>query len=123
MAEIQKTMGHKNGVTDYSKILPTGRENAMPREEVAARVGFASVRALQQDISQSRRAGQPICSTTQAGGGYYMAANRGELLQFVQSMERRIKNTGDRQQATGAHCRTGRCACSEAFSNKSVRTL
>ena len=93
MAETQKTMGHKNGVTDYSKILPTGRENAMPGAELAARVGFESVRALRQDISQSRRAGQPICSTTQAGGGYYMAANRGELLQFVQSMEHRIKNT------------------------------
>ena len=93
MAETQKTMGHKNGVTDYSKILSTGRENAMPGAELAARVGFESVRALRQDISQSRRAGQPICSTTQAGGGYYMAANRGELLQFVQSMEHRIKNT------------------------------
>ena len=50
MAETQKTMGHKNGVTDYSKILSTGRENAMPGAELAARVGFESVRALRQDI-------------------------------------------------------------------------
>ena len=77
--------------TDYSQILRTGKENAIPSQELAQMLGFSDTRALRADIAKSRQEGQVIISST--SGGYYLPANLKEVADFVRSLEARAKNT------------------------------
>ncbi len=76
-------------MTDYTKILPKGKENAVRSKDLALRLGFRNVRDLQHDIAESRAAGQIICSSSK--GGYYLPETREELQEFINTMERRAK--------------------------------
>ena len=78
-------------ITDYSLHLSTGKENATPSAKLAKELGFSDTRSLQADIARSRAAGQVICSSTQ--GGYYLPADREEVMKFIHSLEARAKNT------------------------------
>lgn len=78
-------------ITDYTVILPTGKENAISTAELAVIMGFSDSRSLQVDISQSRNAGQVILSSTQ--GGYYLPANDEEVQEFVAVLRARAINT------------------------------
>ena len=51
-------------VTDYEKILPVGKQNAVSTAELAVIMGFGDSRSLQADIAKSRDAGQIILSST-----------------------------------------------------------
>ena len=75
--------------TDYTKILPRGKKRAMPANELARRLRFKSVRALQSDIANSRAEGQIICSSSK--GGYYIPESREEIQAFINTMESRAK--------------------------------
>lgn len=44
--------------TDYTTILPVGKENAISTNELAVIMGFSDSRSLQADIAKSRNAGQ-----------------------------------------------------------------
>ncbi len=78
-------------VTDYTKILPTGKENAITSNELTRVMGFDNTRSLQADIAKSREAGQVIlsCST----GGYYLPANDREIEEFISVLRARAINT------------------------------
>ena len=78
-------------ITDYTKILPIGKENAISTEELAKSLGFESGRALQIDIARSRNAGQVILSSTI--GGYYLPQNDAEIEEFVEVLRARAINT------------------------------
>lgn len=78
--------------TDYTKILPTGKANAMSSETLMQIKGIHSIRALRADISKSRIAGQIIACDTKTGG-YYLPADREELTEFVKIIEARAKST------------------------------
>ena len=78
-------------VTDYEKILPTGKQNAISTNELAVIMGFSDSRSLQADISQSRNAGQVILSSTT--GGYYLPANDEEIQEFISVLRARAINT------------------------------
>lgn len=73
----------ERAITDYTKILPTGKENAIPMRELAFLLGFESTRSLQADIARSRDAGQVILSSSSSKGGYYLPANDEEIAEFV----------------------------------------
>lgn len=49
--------------TDYTTILPIGKENAISTNELAVIMGFSDSRSLQTDIAKSRNAGQIILSS------------------------------------------------------------
>ena len=76
---------------DYTKYLKHGKKNAVPAAVLAKKAGFANVRKLQEDIAESRAAGQVICSAT--GGGYYLPKDREEIAEFIRTLESRAKNT------------------------------
>lgn len=78
-------------ITDYTRILPIGKENAIATEELAKRLGFESARALQVDIAKSRNAGQVILSSTT--GGYYLPQNDAEIEELVEVLRARAINT------------------------------
>lgn len=77
-------------ITDYTKILPTGKENAISSDELAALRGFESTRALRADIAKSREAGQVIISSL--SGGYYLPENMEEIAEFVTVQKTRAIN-------------------------------
>lgn len=78
-------------ITDYTVILPTGKENAISTNELAVIMGFGDSRSLQADIAKSRNAGQIILSST--SGGYYLPANDEEVQEFVAVLRARAINT------------------------------
>lgn len=78
-------------VTDYTKILPIGKENAISKNELAVLMGFSDSRTLQADIAKARDNGQVILSST--SGGYYLPANDDEVQEFVAVLRARAINT------------------------------
>lgn len=78
-------------ITDYTKILPTGKENAVSSTELTILMGFENIRALQIDIAKSRSSGQIILSSTM--GGYYLPADDEEVREFVEVLRARAINT------------------------------
>lgn len=70
-----------NKITDYTKLLPKGKENAISAADLTTLLGFNDTRALQADIAKSRDAGQIILSST--NGGYFLPANDAEIEEFV----------------------------------------
>lgn len=78
-------------VTDYTKILPTGKENAISTDELTVLLGFTDTRALQTDISKARADGQIILSST--SGGYYLPANDDEVREFIGALQARAIGT------------------------------
>lgn len=78
-------------VTNYEKILPVGKENAISTNELAVIMGFSDARSLQSDIAKSRSEGQIILSST--SGGYYLPANDEEVQEFVAVLRARAINT------------------------------
>lgn len=77
--------------TDYTAILPKGKENAVSTGELCMILGFENSRALQADIAKSRDAGQIILSATT--GGYYLPKDDAEIEEFVAVLRARAINT------------------------------
>ena len=73
-------------------LLPIGAARAISRRELAALTGLSD-RQLRYKISQERKAGALILSTTEGGGGYYRAARADELRRYVRSMRSRSRET------------------------------
>lgn len=78
-------------MTDYTKILPIGKKNAISSKDLAILLGFDSIRSLQADIAKSRDAGQVILSSST--GGYYLPANDEEIEEFIAVLRARAINT------------------------------
>lgn len=78
-------------VTDYTKILPTGKENAISTNELAVLMGFSDSRALQADIAKARENGQVILSSVQ--GGYFLPASDDEVREFIGALQARAIGT------------------------------
>lgn len=77
-------------ITDY---LPTGKENAIPSKELAARLGFDTVRDLQRAVERERQSGAVILSTCSDGGGYYLSNDPLEIAAFIRTLNTRANNT------------------------------
>ena len=59
-------------------------------ERTKLRVSDRVMRSVIEDLRLSK-AGAMICSTTRDGGGYWMAATRGELNDYLRQEESRIR--------------------------------
>ena len=94
-------------MTDYISVLPVGKENAISSKELAALMGFDTVRALQSDIAKSRAAGQIICSSTI--GGYFIPADETELKEFIAVLRARALNTLKAIRDTKRAMKNGMC--------------
>lgn len=75
------------------ELLHTGVQNALSPEYLAAAAGLDSVRAVQKQIERERREGAVILSSTVPPGGYYLPANRNEVMQFIRTLENRSLGT------------------------------
>ena len=59
--------------------------------EFGQRVGWRTIRENIELLRKETYEGAAICSTTEKGGGYWMAANRLELAEYLGQEERRAK--------------------------------
>ena len=82
----------KSGKMDHTiaSLLRKGKENAISTKDLVYLSGCKSARHLQEKIAEERVAGAIICSGS--GKGYWLPANRKEIEEFCQTMEKRAKN-------------------------------
>ena len=76
-------------VYDY---LHYGKDQAIRTKDLAAALGFKSVRDLQKQIERERAAGAVILSDPM-GAGYYLSDDPVELRRFTQTLNARAANT------------------------------
>ena len=74
------------------EYLRYGKEQAIRTKDLAAALGFKSVRDLQKQIEQERAAGAVILSDSH-GAGYYLSNDPVELRRFTQTLNARATNT------------------------------
>ena len=70
-----------------------GAANAIQTERLVEISGLGDKRSLQSHIEQERASGGLILSKCAHGGGYYLPANRAELVAFERTLRRRALGT------------------------------
>ena len=70
------------------EILSPGAENARTGAAICRELGIDS-RDLMAIIEKERRAGRPICASTNNPRGYFLAANKEELERYCRSLLKR----------------------------------
>lgn len=74
-----------------SAALLAGAENAISGKELAARLGYKTLRLLSRQIQLERLAGAPICAAVSGDSkGYFLASSPTELSAYLRSLDRRI---------------------------------
>ena len=68
-------------------LLPIGKENAVSTKDLCARLGLKNPRELRKLVETERNAGKVILSSVT--GGYFRAANKDEISEFVKTTERK----------------------------------
>ncbi len=70
------------------EILLTGKHNAQTSKEICKLLNITT-RELTSLIERERRAGKPICASTGAQSGYYIAASQDEMERYCRSLYHR----------------------------------
>lgn len=71
------------------EILLEGQENAMSGRQICALLHL-SARDVTKAVEVERRAGYPICASTDAKNpGYYLAQDKGEMERFCERLQHR----------------------------------
>lgn len=83
MDNNRQTHPGKLNISDYLSI---GAENARRTKDLAQQLGIAP-RMVTLIVERERREGQPICASSDAEHpGYYLAADKGEMQRFCNSL-------------------------------------
>ena len=80
------------------ELLAEGAENAKTGREICRQLHI-DMRGLTATIEQERRAGYPICASTGANPGYFLAANKEEMLQYCAALAHRADEITKTRQA------------------------
>ena len=70
------------------EYLTTGKKNARPARWLADVIG-CSTRDISRAAENERRAGIPICASTDSKPGYYLAADAEELEEYCNRLKHR----------------------------------
>ena len=81
------------------ELLSLGRENARTASDLATMTGLDR-RAVSLIIERERRAGRPICATTDSTTpGYFIAADRDEMARYIASLQHREREIAKTRRA------------------------
>ena len=87
------TNGNPIQAGTVSKLLSNGKAGAITGAELVKLLELKDLRELTQLVEAERRAGIPICaSTDSAAPGYYLADGPDELAGYLSSLDRRLNN-------------------------------
>lgn len=109
------TAGRITQAGTVSKLLSMGRDGAITGAKLVQLLELKDLRELTQLVEAERRAGIPICATTNSSGpGYYLADGPEELKNYISSLDRRLRNIRQtRQHLEDALCRLTSQECLE----------
>lgn len=74
-------------------LLPIGKENAIKARRLMALTGARNERELCSMVRAERNEGYLILSKKDNGGGYYRAANKAELKEWVETFSKEARAT------------------------------
>lgn len=82
--------------------LPVGASNAISGKELAAMLGYKTLRLLSRQIQRERLAGAPICAAVSGDSrGYYLTDEPAELHRYIKSLDRRLREVRRTRDACG----------------------
>lgn len=101
------TAGRITQAGTVSKLLSMGRDGAITGARLVQLLELKDLRELTQLVEAERRAGIPICaSTDNTAPGYFIASSPEELQDYISSLDRRLCNIRQtRQHLEDALCR------------------
>ena len=89
-------------VCQVAAHLPVGASNAISGKELAAMLGYKSLRLLSRQIQRERLAGAPICAAVIGdSSGYYLASSQDELSAYLRALDRRLREVRRTRDACG----------------------
>lgn len=89
-------------VCQVAAHLPVGASNAISGKELAAMLGYKSLRLLSRQIQRERLAGAPICAAVIGDSrGYYLASSQDELSAYLRALDRRLREVRRTRDACG----------------------
>ncbi len=89
-------------VRQVAAYLPVGASNAISGKELAAMLGYKTLRLLSRQIQRERLAGAPICAAVSGDSrGYYLASSQDELSAYLRALDRRLREVRRTRDACG----------------------
>ena len=86
------TTSEGNGqVTQLYDLIPCGRANAVTGKQLMEITGARDLRSISKGVELIRRSGTPVCATTGKNPGYFRPETAKELLNYVRSFNRRLR--------------------------------
>lgn len=84
--------GEKNSqVPQLYDLIPCGRANAVTGKQLMAITGTKELRSISKEVELIRRSGTPVCATTGKNPGYFRPETAKELLNYIRSFNRRLR--------------------------------
>lgn len=74
-----------------AELLHKGKENALTVPRLMELCNLHSKRLVTAQVERERAAGALICSKTTGSGGYYLPKDRAEVIEFISTMESRMR--------------------------------
>lgn len=89
-------------VRQVAAHLPIGASNAISGKELAAILGYKTLRLLSRQIQLERLAGAPICAAVSGDKrGYYLTDEPAELRRYISALDRRLREVRRTRDACG----------------------
>ncbi len=89
-------------VRQVTAYLPIGASNAISGKELAAILGYKTLRLLSRQIQRERLSGAPICAAVSGDSrGYYLASSPDELSAYLKALDRRLREVRRTRDACG----------------------
>lgn len=89
-------------VCQVAAHLPISASNAISGKELAAMLGYKTLRLLSRQIQRERLAGAPICAAVSGDSrGYYLASSPDELSAYLRALDRRLREVRRTRDACG----------------------